>query len=171
MAQVRSAVTNNLIKYADSTQLNKFGARFKYSKFGKVVDDSHEAITSNITTINMRRDLTPSLNQFVEYTLGFGNRVHLKSEIGFNIKSSGFTVSGISGTVYMSDGPNADLTTGTIFLFKLSSPTEPVIVKRNIGVIDYVKGIIKLNPLNVLSTEVTRGTSLIEISAVLSPMM
>ena len=61
------------------------------------------AITSNITTINMRRDLTPSLNQFVEYTLGFGNRVHLKSEIGFNIKSSGFTVSGISGTVYMSD--------------------------------------------------------------------
>ena len=164
-AQVRSAVTNNLIKYADSTQLNKFGARFKYSKFGKVVDDSHEAITSNITTINMRRDLTPSLNQFVEYTLGFGNRVHLKSEIGFNIKSSGFTVSGISGTVYMSDAPNADLTTGTIFLFKLSSPTEPVIVKRNIGVIDYVKGIIKLNPLNVLSTEVTRGTSLIEISA------
>ena len=91
--------------------------------------------------------------------------VHLKSEIGFNIKSSGFTVSGISGTVYMSDAQNVDLTTGTIFLFKLSSPTEPVIVKRNIGVIDYVKGIIKLNPLNVLSTEVTRGTSLIEISA------
>ena len=68
----------------------------------------------------MRRDLTPSLNQFVEYSLGFGNRVHLKSEIGFNIKSSGFTVSGISGTVYMSDAPNRDLTTGTIFLFKLN---------------------------------------------------
>tara|TARA_B100000085_G_scaffold144114_1_gene131099 strand:- start:7680 stop:9581 length:1902 start_codon:yes stop_codon:yes gene_type:complete len=164
-AQVKSAVTNNLVKYADSTQLNKFGARFKYSKFGKVVDDSHEAITSNITTINMRRDLTPSLNQFVEYSLGFGNRVHLKSEIGFNIKSSGFTVSGISGTVYMSDAPNRDLTTGTIFLFKLNSPTEPVIVKRNIGTIDYVRGIIKLNPMNVLSTAVQRGTSLIEISA------
>ena len=164
-AQVKSAVTNNLVKYADSTQLNKFGARFKYSKFGKVVDDSHEAITSNITTINMRRDLTPSLNQFVEYSLGFGNRVHLKSEIGFNIKSSGFTVSGISGTVYMSDAPNRDLTTGTIFLFKLNSPTEPVIVKRNIGTIDYVRGIIKLNPMNVLSTVVQRGTNLIEISA------
>jgi len=164
-AQVSSIVTNNLVKYADSTQLNKFGARFKYSKFVKVVDDSHEAITSNITTINMRRDLTPSLNQFVEYTLGFGNRIHLKSEIGFNIKSSGFTVSGISGTVYMSDAPNQDLTTGTIFLFKLVSPTEPVIVKRNIGIIDYVKGAIKLNPLNVLSTEVQRGTNLIEISA------
>lgn len=164
-AQIKTQVTNNIVKYSDSIQLNKFGARFKYSKFGKVIDDSHEAITSNITTINMRRDLTPSLNQFVEYTLGFGNRIYLKSEIGFNIKSSGFTVSGISGTVYLGDAPNQNLTTGTVFLFKLNSPTEPVIVKRNIGTIDYIKGIITMNPINVLSTEVFRGTSLIEISA------
>ena len=164
-AQVKTAVTNNIIKYADSTQLNKFGARFKYSKFGKIIDDSHESITSNITTITMRRDLQALLNQFVEYSLGFGNRIHIKSEIGFNIKTSGFSVSGISGTVYMSDAPNVDLKTGTIFLFKLNSPTEPVILKRGIGTIDYETGLIKLNPLNIISTEVTRGSSLVEISA------
>jgi hypothetical protein len=164
-SQLITSVSNNIIKYANSTQLNKFGARFKYSKFTKVIDDSNEFITSNITTISMRRDLSPFPNQFVEYNIGFGNRIHIKSEIGFNIKSSGFTVSGISGTVYMSDSPNADLRTGTIFLFRLSSPTEPIIIKRNIGTIDYIKGLISLNPLNVLSTEVTRGTSLIEISA------
>ena len=113
----------------------------------------------------MRRDLQALLNQFVEYSLGFGNQIHIKSEIGFNIKSSGFSVSGISGTVYMSDAPNVDLKTGTIFLFKLNSPTEPVILKRNIGTIDYTTGLIKLNPLNIISTEVTRGTSLVEISA------
>ena len=163
--QVKTAVTNNILKYSNSTQLNKFGARFKYSKFGKIIDDSHDSITSNITTINMRRDLQALLNQFVEYSLGFGNQIHIKSEIGFNIKSSGFSVSGISGTVYMSDAPNVDLKTGTIFLFKLNSPTEPVILKRNIGTIDYTTGLIKLNPLNIISTEVTRGTSLVEISA------
>ena len=163
--QVKSAVTNNILKYSDSTQLNKFGARFKYSKFGKIIDDSHDSITSNITTINMRRDLQALLNQFVEYSLGFGNRIHIKSEIGFNIKSSGFSVSGISGTVYMSDAPNVDLKTGSIFLFKLNSPTEPVILKRGIGTIDYETGLIKLNPLNIISTEVTRGTNLVEISA------
>ena len=65
----------------------------------------------------------------------------------------------------MGDSPNADLRTGTIFLFRLNSPTEPVIVKKNIGTIDYKKGLISLNPLNVLSTEVVRGTPLIEISA------
>ena len=164
-AEISNLVTNNIIKYADSTQLNKFGARFKYSKFGKIIDDSHDAITSNITTIRMRRDLQAFLNQFVEYTLGYGNRIHIKSEIGFNIKSSGFTVSGISGTVYMSDVPNPDLSTGTIFSFKLKSPAEPVIVKRNIGTIDYITGLIKLNPLNIIATEVNRGTSLVEISA------
>ena len=164
-SQVVTSVTNNIINYANSTQLNKFGARFKYSKFIKVVDDSNEFITSNITIIHMRRDLSPSQNQFVEYSIGFGNQIHIKSQIGFNIKTSGFTVSGISGTVYMGDSPNADLRTGTIFLFRLNSPTEPVIIKRNIGTIDYVKGLISLNPLNVLSTEVVRGAPLIEVSA------
>ena len=164
-AQVSNLVTNNIIKYADSTQLNKFGARFKYSKFVKIIDDSHDAITSNITTIKMRRDLQAFLNQFVEYTLGYGNRIHIKSEIGFNIKTSGFTVSGISGIVYMSDVPNPNLTTGTIFLFKLKSPNEPVIVKRNIGTINYSTGLIKLNPINIIATEVNRGTSLVEVEA------
>ena len=164
-SQVRNVVTNNIIKYSDSTQLNKFGARFKYSKFGKIIDDSHDSITSNITTVKMRRDVQAVLNQFVEYSLTFGNRIHVKSELGFNIKTSGFSVSGIAGTVYMSDAPNANLTTGIIFMFKLNSPTEPVILKRNIGTIDYTTGLIKLNPLNVISTEVTRGTSLIEVSS------
>ena len=164
-SQVTTSVTNNIVNYANSTQLNKFGARFKYSKFIKVIDDSNEFITSNITIIHMRRDLSPLQNQFVEYNIGFGNEIHIKNQIGFNIKTSGFIVSGISGTVYMGDSPNADLRTGTIFLFRLNSPTEPVIVKRNIGTIDYKKGLISLNPLNVLSTEVVRGTPLIEISA------
>ena len=61
--------------------------------------------------------------------------------------------------------PNSDLRTGTIFLFKLNSPTEPVVVKRSIGTIDYVKGEIRLNPINVISTKVTRDVPIIEISA------
>ncbi len=163
-AEINNLVTTNIINYSDSTQLNKFGARFKYSKFGKVIDDSHDSITSNITTIKIRRDMQAFLDQFVEYTLTFGNRIHVKSEIGFNIKSSGFTVSGISGTVYISDAPNRDLATGSIFMFKLNSPSEPVIIKRDIGTINYSTGLIKLNPINIIETEVNRGTSLVEIS-------
>ena len=164
-AAVKTIVSNNLTHYSNSSELNKFGARFKYSKFLNVIDNSDASITSNITTVNMRRDLKVELNQFAEYELCYGNRFHIRSEDGYNIKSSGFKVSGISDTVYLGDIPNENLTTGTLFLFKLNSPTHPVIVKRGIGIIDYVKGELMLNPLKIISTNVLRNDlPLIEVS-------
>jgi hypothetical protein len=161
---IRSLIIENIQNYSNSRSLNRFGARFKYSKFQKIVDDSHASITSNITTVIMRRDLEPVLNSFTEYEICYGNRFHVRSELGYNIKSSGFKVSGISDTVYFGDIPNSDLKTGTIFLFKLNSPTEPVILKQSIGTIDYVKGEIVLNPINIISTSIVKSIPLIEIS-------
>jgi hypothetical protein len=174
-AAVKAIVNQNIVNYANSSQLNQFGARFKYSKFQNVIDNSHEAVTSNITNISMRRDMAAQLNTFAEYEICYGNRFHIKNHghssvyngtiIGYNIKSSGFKVSGISDTVYFGDSPNADQKTGTIFLFKLNSATQPVILKTGIGTIDYVKGEIKLNPIKILSTVVNKGQPVIEISA------
>ena len=161
---VKSIISSNVNTYADSTELNKFGARFKYSKFLNIIDGSHESVTSNITNIIIRRDLRASLNTFAEYEICFGNRFHIKNVNGYNIKSSGFRISGISDTVYMSDVPNSNMQTGSINIFKLNSPTEPQIVKRNVGTIDYVKGEIKLFPINIISTNINRGAPIIEIS-------
>lgn len=173
---LRTIVTQNIFAYADSTELNKFGARFKYSKFQKIVDETAAAITSNITTVQMRRDLEAVLNSFAEYEICYGNRFYVKNHghnpisngtvIGYNIKSSAFKVSGISDWVYLGDVPDAGLKTGKVFLYKLNAPTEPVVVKQNVGIIDYIKGEIKLNPIKVISTIVNRGTPLIEISAI-----
>lgn len=162
---VQSAVEQNIEKYSNSTELNRFGSRFKYSKFQKIIDDSHESITSNITRIDMRRDLQPQLQKFAQYEICFGNRFFVKSS-GFNIRTTGFRVSGISDVVYLGDIPNADMAQGTVFLFSLKTPTEPFIVKRNVGIIDYVKGEIKLNPLKIISTQSNVNTPLIEVSAV-----
>ena len=172
---VQNLVTQNITKYSNSSELNQFGARFKYSKFQKVVDGSNESITSNITSINVRRDMQVRLNTFAEYELCFGNRFYLKNHghspvyqgnlIGYNIKSSGFTVSGISGVVYLGDKPTGNLEKGSLFLFKLNSSTEPIVVKQNVGTIDYKKGEIRLNPINVIATQVNRNFPIIEISA------
>ncbi len=162
---VKTIVSDNVIKYADSSELNKFGARFKYSKFLNVIDNSNSSITSNITTVSMRRDLQVELNEFADYELCYGNRFHVRSEDGYNIKSTGFTVSGITDTVYLGDIPDSTLQKGKIFLFKLKSPTEPVVVKKDIGTIDYIKGEIMLNPIKVISTKINRsGVPLIEMS-------
>ena len=163
---VSTLVQNNVTKYAESTELNKYGARFKYSKFLKVIDDSHESVTSNITTIQMRRDLRVTLNALVEYQIGFGNSFYIKRMSGYNIKTSAFRVDGIGTDVYISDIPNSDRETGELFLFSVPSinSTSPNIVKRNVGTINYKRGVLTLNPINVLSGKTKTGQTIIEIS-------
>ena len=164
---VKSIVSTNITSYANSSELNKFGARFKYSKFQKVVDDSHESITSNITRVLIRRNLRPVLNVNTEYELCYGNSFHINRLDGFNIKSSGFTVGGINQTVYLSDLPDDNETTGSLFLFTNPTAEEPNIVRRSVGTIDYVKGEILLNPILIQTTSKTfGGEPIIEISAI-----
>lgn len=163
---ITSTVSDNISTYANSTELNRYGARFKYSKFLKIIDDSHESITSNITTVEMRRDLKPVLNSLATYEICFGNQFHIKDIIGFNIKSSGFNVSGIQQTVYLSDIPNLDKITGSIFTFTLDSNQRYKIVDSNAGIINYQKGEINLNPINIISTTKIAGEPVIEISAI-----
>ncbi len=161
----KNAIFSSINTYADSTELNKFGARFKYSQFLNIIDESNQSVTSNITTVVMRRDLRAILNSFAEYEVCYGNRFHIAHQAGYNIKSSGFRVSGIAGTVYLADIPTNDHM-GTLNFFRLDSPTQPQIIRRNIGSIDYKKGEIKLNPVNIIGTTINRGTPLIEIEAI-----
>tara|TARA_B100001079_G_scaffold271716_1_gene290661 strand:+ start:2414 stop:4339 length:1926 start_codon:yes stop_codon:yes gene_type:complete len=166
-AAVSTLAIQNCTKYGESTELNRYGARFKYSKFLKVIDDSADAITSNITTIQMRRDLRVLINAFAEYQIGFGNEFHIKSMDGYNIKSTAFKVSGFANDLYLSDIPNTNKETGSLFFFTLPSPnsTSPTIVKRNVGNVNYKKGIVTINPVNVLSGKIKDGQPTIEISA------
>jgi hypothetical protein len=166
---VSSIIQSNANRYAVSSEMNKYGARFKYSKFLKIIDESHESVTSNITKVQIRRDLRVSLNALAEYSIGFGNQFHIASMNGYNIKSSSFRVSGIVQDVYLSDSPDSNGTTGSIFLFTVpnASSTSPTIVRRNVGKIDYSLGIITLNPINIVSTTKTKdGQNVVEISAV-----
>ena len=165
---VKSIVDANLSRYSDSTELNRYGSRFKYSKFQKIIDDSHPAITSNITKITMRRDLNAKVNILADYELCFGNQFHIKnSRIGYNIKSSGFNVDGIVDQVYFGDLPGLNEKTGSIFLFKLNSLTEPVIVRNNVGFIDYERGEINLFPIKITNTaKIKNGLKIIEISTI-----
>ena len=166
-ASVSSIVSQNATKYAESSEMNKYGARFAYSKFLNIIDQSSEAITSNITTVQMRRDLRAALNSLAEYSVGFGNAFHIKSMDGYNIKSSAFRISGFTEDVYLSDIPNTNRENGSLFFFTLPSPasTTPTIVRRNVGSIDYKKGIITINPINVLSGKIKDGQTIIELSA------
>ena len=165
---VSSVVQNNVNRYAESTELNKYGARLKYSKLLKLIDDSNDSITSNITTISIRRDLRLTLDTFVEYQIGFGNQFHIKSMSGYNIKTSGFTVAGIQEVVYLSDIPDTNRRTGVLFFFTLPTPGSqtPTVVRRNVGFINYQSGVVTINPINMTGAKIKDGQPILEISAI-----
>ena len=162
---VSTKVQRDLTAYAESSELNQYGARFKYSRFLKVIDSSHESVTSNITTVEMRRDLRLATSEVAEYAIDFGNQFHIKSMNGFNIRSSAFRVLNINTDVYLFDVPNSDQKTGQIGLFSLNAGTStPVIQRRNIGIIKYETGRITLDPINIVSGKTKDNVQILEIS-------
>ena len=161
---LKAQVTQSLTNYGRSTNLNRFGGRFKYSDSVAVIDDTNKAITSNITKVVMRRDLKPVFNSFAQYELCFGNQFHVNKD-GRNIKSTGFTISGRSDLLYFTDIPNPDLKTGQLAVIQLAEveTDSSAVVLPSAGTVDYIKGEIIINTLNITST--TRGSGLIEIQA------
>ena len=161
---LKAQVSQSLTNYGRSTNLNRFGGRFKYSDSVAVIDDTNKAITSNITKVIMRRDLKPVFNSFAQYELCFGNQFHVNKD-GKNIKSTGFTISGRSDLLYFTDIPNPDLKTGQLAVIQLAEveADSSAVVLPSAGTVDYVKGEIIINTLNITST--TRGSGLIEIQA------
>jgi hypothetical protein len=161
---LKTKIINSLNSYSKSIDLNKFGGRFKYSKLLQVIDNTDTAITSNITKIRIRRDLKAAINQSAQYELCFGNRFHI-DEDGFNIKSTGFKISGETDTVYLTDIPNDDKKAGIISIVKplQETGTNRVIVK-NAGIVDYEKGEVILQTILITSTSLP--DNIIEIQAI-----
>ena len=161
---LKAQVIDSLTTYGKSTNLNAFGGRFKYSQSQRIIDDTNSAFTSNILRLTVRRDLKPVFNAFTQYELCFGNAFHVNPK-GKNIKSTGFTIEGNQNTLYFTDLPHDDLKTGDIAVIQLSelSGDDPPVVVPSAGTVDYVKGEIMINTINITST--TRASGVVEIQA------
>ena len=166
---LKTRVINSLNFYSGTTELNSFGGRFKYSKVQQVIDNTDAAITSNITTVRIRRDLKAFINQQTQYEICYGNRFHV-NPAGKNIKSTGFNIAGETATVYITDTPNADLKTGSLALVKEtvadvggSQQTVTTVVVKDAGTVDYVLGEININTVTITSTD--QPMDIIEIQA------
>ena len=166
---LKSDIMTALNLYSNNVEINKFGGRFKYSKLSQLIDRVSNGITSNITRVKIRRDLKALLNQFAQYELCFGNRFHI-NPAGYNIKSTGFTLSGTTGTVFLTDVPNKDAAgnldgsnKGTISVVTRNEKDQQIVVIKEAGGVDYLKGEILLNTINISST--SAENNLIEVQA------
>ena len=166
---LRSRIISALNSYANNVEINKFGGRFKYSKGGTLIDRVDNAITSNITKVIVRRDLKALLNQFAQYELCFGNQFNINAA-GYNIKSTGFTIEGFTDTAYITDVPNKNISgdldgsnMGTLSVVSKNNKNEQRVIVKDAGVVDYKKGEVILNTINITSTQ--RQNNIIEVQA------
>ena len=159
---LKTGISNALTQYSRSIDVNKFGGRFKYSKAVSLIDSIDSSITSNITLVTIRRNLKAVLGQFAQYEVCYGNMFHTQ-ETSYNIVSTGFTIEGVTGTVYLSDEV-INREKGRIFFFTYTEGGVPNIVKKNAGTVDYMHGEILIDTVNILSTVI--ANNVVEIQAI-----
>jgi hypothetical protein len=162
VSDLKTKITDTLQNYSITTDLNKFGGRFRYSKVSSLIDSTSSAITSNITKIKIRRNVGVAINQPTQYLICFENRFNVANQ-NYNIRSTGFKINGDNDIVYISDIPNSDLSKGSLFLFSLDNKNNVITKSKNIGQVDYVTGEINIDNINVSSTVLPNN--IIEIEA------
>jgi hypothetical protein len=158
-SEIISAITN----YNTNT-LQKFDGVFRYSKVTGLIDDVDTSILSNITTVNMRKSFTPTLNSSTRYDVYFRNAIY-NPHTGHEpiVSSTGFFVAGNSNEMFLDDDGQ-----GNIRRYYLVSGIRTY-ANNTQGTIDYSNGQITINSLNVSSISNIRGASSSVIEITVTP--
>jgi len=142
---IKGKVIENLTKYIESSDTEKFGGKFRYSKFISTIDSSDRSIRSNLTNITMRKDFYPSLNNNAYYELCFNNPFDDDIDTQ-TLTSTGFVVQQYPNyVVYLEDRGDK------IVLYRLDSQTgEKIVLNNSQGLINYAKGELRIYNLNII---------------------
>lgn len=144
--EIKSKVISGLEKYIADSDTEKFNGKFRYSKFVGVIDDADRSITSNNTTIKIRKDFYPQINSSFYYELCYQNTFNNTCDEDVIVQSTGFKVSEYPlYTVYLEDR------FGKMILYREDSITgEKIVLNDSVGTVDYTKGEIKLYDLTII---------------------
>jgi hypothetical protein len=150
---LKSEITTAVTNYNTNT-LQKFDAVYRHSKLTGIIDDVDTSILSNITTIKIRKNFTPTLSSSTKYDIYFRNSLfnphsgHNKSAGGI-LSSTGFKVTGSDLEQFLDDDGNGNV--------------------RRQGTIDYSTGQITLNSLNIASISNIRGATSTVVELTVTP--
>ena len=162
-SEIITAITN----YNTNT-LQKFDSVYRHSKVTGLIDDVDNSILSNITTIKVRKEFTPTLAASNKYDIYFRNALfnpHTghNSAAGGILSSTGFKVTGSDLEQFLDDDGN-----GNVRRYYLSSGIRTYSNETQ-GTINYTTGQITLNSLNVASISNIRGVTSTTIELTVTP--
>lgn len=146
--QVKRSVIENLTKYRDTNNISKFGGTIKKSKLTTVIDASEGSVVSNTTKVRIRKRFSPILNASAQYLLCYVNEFKIPCTGDTTIQSSAFRTSEYSDfDCYLQNDE-----TGKIYLYTIDSTTSnKTILNSDVGTVDFTKGDVSLNPIQIIS--------------------
>jgi hypothetical protein len=142
-SEIAAGVTNTINAY-NANDLSRFDGVFRYSKLSKLIDNSDQAITNNITTVLLRRELNVRYNTSAQYILNMINPIFSSGQPEESFRSTGFYVAGSDQIHYLDDDGVAH-----VRLFRFGANGIKIIVNPTIGNIDYAKGVVDIKNLHI----------------------
>ena len=145
---IQSIVRQVILDYNDS-DLQKFEGVFRYSKLSRLIDAAEQSITNNITSVLLRRNISPRYNISAEYNINVINPIYSSGTAEESITSTGFYIQGSEFIHYLRDDG-----LGNMILFYRSPGTttqdaQNIITNNSIGTVDYAAGKINIKNLNI----------------------
>jgi hypothetical protein len=142
-AEIATLVRQTIISYNDS-DLQTFDGVFRFSKLSKLIDETDPSIVNNITTVLLRRKMTPRYNVSAQYLLNMINPIYYSGVAEESFQSTGFYIAGSDQVHYLDDDGIR-----YVRLYRLGTNATKIIVNDQIGTIDYSKGIVDIKNLHI----------------------
>jgi len=164
---LKANIISTLSNYNTNT-LNQFDGVFRYSKIIGLIDNTDTSIVSNITTLKIRKEFTPTIGVSTRYDVYYRNSLYNphsghKANAGGILTSTGFKIDGDTSTIFFLDDDGQ----GNVRRYSLSGSTR-VYANSTQGTINYATGQVTINSLNVSVVENIRGaaSSVIELTVI-----
>jgi hypothetical protein len=141
-AELKTIITNTIFDY-DTNELERFESIFKYSKLSRLIDTCEASIVSNITTVALRRKMTPRYNVSAQYLINLINPIFYSDVPGGSISTTGFYIYGSDELHYLDDDG------GNLRLIKYGSTANKIVVTPQIGFINHQGGVLDIRNLHI----------------------
>jgi hypothetical protein len=140
--ELKTIITNTIFDY-DTNELERFESIFKFSKLSRLIDTCESSIISNITTVALRRKLTPRYNVSAQYLINLINPIFFSEVAGGSISTTGFYIANSDELHYLDDDG------GNLRLIKYGSTANKIVVNPQIGFINHQAGVIDIRNLHI----------------------
>lgn len=139
---LKAAINLAILNYNES-DLQKFNRILRQSQLSRLIESTDSSIVSSVPRLKIYRSVTPLYNTNYTYNINVGNPFTAGT-----ILTSGFYIADYIYECFIDDDSQ-----GGLVLFSINGGTRTNL--RNIGTVNYEKGLIIINSLNIVRTSGT----------------